>query len=171
MRTKRPRALQLRLRARLHDQVVALGPAWFGVERTSDALLTLTEGVEQLETYFGQFLPQLFVAALTPLVIFGLMAGFDLPLAAILLAFAWLALLAPAAFARWEAKTSLKRRDAYHRLAAEFLDAVQGLATLKSFGQAAARSRRPRIALPRGLQSDALGSCEECLHPRELRTR
>ena len=43
------------------------------------------EGVEQLEIYFGQYLPQLFVAALTPLAVFALLAGFDLPLAALLL--------------------------------------------------------------------------------------
>ena len=88
--------VQLALREQLFNQVVALGPAYFGLTRTGDVLLSLVEGVERLEIYFGQFLPQLFVAALTPLVVFALLAFFDLPLAAMLLAFAWVTMLAPA---------------------------------------------------------------------------
>jgi ATP-binding cassette subfamily C protein CydCD len=133
--------VQLALRERLFDQVVRLGPAYFGVTRTGDALLSLVEGVEQLEIYFGEYLPQLFVAAITPLVIFALLASFDLPLAAMLLGFAWITMLAPALFQKWDSASSLRRRDAYKSFAAEFLDSIQGLATLKAFGQGAARGR------------------------------
>ncbi len=133
--------VQLALRARLFDQVTALGPAHFGLARTGDALLAMVEGVEQLEIYFGQYLPQLFVAALTPLVVFALLAGFDLPLAALLLGFGWLTMIAPGAFQSWDRASSMRRRDAYKSFAAEFLDAIQGLATLKAFGQSAARGR------------------------------
>jgi len=133
--------VQLALRQRLFDQVVRLGPAHFGLTRTGDALLAMVEGVEQLETYFGQYLPQLFVAALTPVVVFALLAVFDLPLAALLLGFAWLTMLAPSLFQKWDSAASLRRRDAYKAFAAEFLDAIQGLATLKAFGQSAAKGR------------------------------
>ena len=133
--------VQLALRERLFDQVVRLGPAYFGLSRTGDALLATVEGVEQLETYFGRFLPQLFVAAITPLVVFVLLAWFDLTLAALLLAFAWLTMLAPTLFQKWDSASSMRRRDAYKSFAAEFLDAIQGLATLKAFGQSAARGR------------------------------
>ncbi len=133
--------VQLALRERLFDQVVRLGPAYFGLTRTGDALLAMVEGVEQLETYFGQYLPQLFVAALTPLAVFAMLAFLDLPLAAMLLGFAWLTMLAPALFHEWDSAAALRRRDAYHAFAAEFLDAIQGLATLKSFGQSRARGR------------------------------
>ena len=131
--------VQLALRDQLFDQVVSLGPAYFGLTRTGDVLLSLVEGVERLEIYFGQFLPQLFVAALTPLVVFALLAFFDLPLAAMLLAFAWVTMLAPALFQKWDSAASMRRRDAYKAFAGEFLDAIQGLATLKAFGQSKSR--------------------------------
>ena len=132
--------VQLHLRARLHDHVVALGPAWFNVERSSDAMLSLGEGVEQLETYFGEYLPQLFIAAITPVIIFAIMAGLDVPLAFMLLGFAWFALIAPAAFSRWDTAASLHRREAYQGLTGAFLDAIQGLPTLKAFGQTRAQA-------------------------------
>lgn len=133
--------VQLLLRKRLFDQVVTLGPAYFGLNRTGDVLLTMVEGVEQLETYFGKYLPQLFVAIITPLIIFFLLAFWDLVLASILLGFAWLTLLAPALFHTWDSKNSLRRQKAYAKYAADFLDTIQGLATLKAFGQGAARGR------------------------------
>ena len=133
--------VQLLLRKRLYDQVVALGPAYFGMNRTGDVLLTMVEGVEQLETYFGKYLPQLFIAFLTPLVVFVLLAFWDLPLAAMLLGFAWITLLAPALFHSWDSKNSLRRQKAYANYAAEFLDTIQGLATLKAFGQGVSRGR------------------------------
>ena len=133
--------VQLHLRTLLYDQVVALGPAHFGLQRTGDVMLSIIDGVEQLETYFGQYLPQLCVAALTPLGIFAIVAFLDLPVAAVLVGFALLTLVAPAVFARWDQRNSLTRRDAYGAFGAEFLDAVQGLATLKAFGHSAARAR------------------------------
>jgi ATP-binding cassette subfamily C protein CydCD len=131
--------VQLALRQRLFDQVVRLGPAHFGLARTGDTLLAMVEGVEQLEKYFGEYLPQLFVAAITPAVIFVALAVLDLPLAAIMLTFAWFTMLAPALFHKWDSRSSMRRRDAYKGFAAEFLDSIQGLATLKAFGQAGAR--------------------------------
>ena len=133
--------VQLQIRARLFDQIAALGPGQFGAQRSGDALLTLIDGVEQLETYFGQYLPQLFVAAVTPFGIFAFAAFLDLPLAAALLGFALLTLIAPVAFHHWDQKAAKARQAAYAAYGAELLDSVQGLATLKSFGQSRARGR------------------------------
>ncbi|MEX0759874.1 MAG: ABC transporter ATP-binding protein, partial [Tistlia sp.] len=132
--------VQLVLRERLYDRIVALGPAWFGLNRSGDVITSLIEGVEQLEVYFGKYLPQLLVALLTPVAIFGFVAFLDLPVAALLLFFALATLLAPAVFHRWDARNSLARAQAYRSYAAEFLDSVQGLATLKSFGQSRSRA-------------------------------
>jgi ATP-binding cassette subfamily C protein CydCD len=131
--------VQLHIRKRLYDKVVELGPAHFGLRRTGDVILSMVEGVEQLETYFGQYLPQLFVAALTPVGIFAFVAFLDLPVAGVMLAFALLTLVAPAAFHRWDSANSGRRQRAYGAFGAEFLDAVQGLSTLKAFGQSQAR--------------------------------
>src|SRR5205807_5537330 len=107
-----------------------------------DVMLSIVEGIQQLEVYFGQYLPQLFVAALTPVLIFAFVAFLDLPVALVLLAAAILILLAPGLWHRWDSRASLARNVAYKAFGAEFLDSVQGLATLKAFGQSTARARR-----------------------------
>ncbi len=133
--------VQLALRKRLYAKVVALGPAHFGMERTGAVMISMIDGVEQLETYFGQYLPQLLVAVITPLVVFAALAAYDLPVAALMFGFAMFTLFAPLALQRHEAKSSMRRSRAYRAFAAEFLDAIQGLATLKAFGRSAARGR------------------------------
>src|ERR1041384_5667792 len=75
--------MKIRLRSKIYAHVLALGPGPFDQRRTGDVLLSLVEGVEQLETFFGMYLPQLIVAGLTPLIIFGFMAFLDLPTALI----------------------------------------------------------------------------------------
>ena len=134
-------SVQLQIRARLFDQIAALGPGQFGGQRSGEVLLGVIDGVEQLETYFGQYLPQLFVAAVTPFGIFAFAAFLDLPLAGVLLGFALLTLVAPVAFHHWDQKSAKARQVAYAAYGAELLDSVQGLATLKAFGQSAARGR------------------------------
>ena len=139
--------VQLKLRQRLYAKVVSLGPGHFAAgadsaARTGAVMVSMIDGVEQLETYFGQYLPQLLVAVLTPLAVFAALAWQDLPVAALMFAFAMFTLFAPLVFQRHEAQSSMRRSQAYRAFAAEFLDAIQGLATLKAFGQSAARGRR-----------------------------
>jgi ATP-binding cassette subfamily C protein CydCD len=101
----------------------------------------MVEGVQQLEVYFGQYLPQLAVAALTPPLIFAFVAFVDLPVALVLLAAALVTLIAPSLWHRKDSRQSLARQKAYAAFGAEFLDSIQGLATLKAFGQSGARGR------------------------------
>jgi ATP-binding cassette, subfamily B, bacterial len=133
--------VQTRLRQNLYEHIVALGPAHFSGARTAEVMLSLVEGIQQLETYFGQYLPQLFVAALTPVLIFGFVVFLDWPVALVMLGAAILILLAPALWHRWDSRASLSRSRAYAAFGADFLDAVQGLATLKAFGQSGERAR------------------------------
>ncbi len=132
--------VQLVIRKTIYDKAVDLGPAWFGRERTGDVILSVVDGVEQLETYFGEFMPQLLIAVLTPIGIFAFVAFLDLPVAAVLVGAALIALVLPVAFHSMDRKASLERARTYADFGAEFLDAVQGLATLKAFGQSAARA-------------------------------
>jgi ATP-binding cassette, subfamily C, bacterial CydCD len=134
--------VQTRLRQRLYAHIVALGPAHFSGARTAEVMLSLVEGIQQLETYFGQYLPQLFVAVLTPVLIFGFVVFVDWPVALVMLAAAILILIAPALWHSWDSRASLARNRAYSAFGADFLDAVQGLATLKAFGQSGERARR-----------------------------
>ena len=131
--------VQFALRQRLFDQVTRLGPSYFDRRRTGDVTVGVIEGVEQLETFFGQYLPQLIVAALAPIGIFAFMGMLDLPVAAIYFGFALVTLLLPSLLKQRNAEASLRRRDAYGSFAADFLDSVQGLATLKAFGQSRRR--------------------------------
>ncbi len=131
--------VQFKLRQRLFDQVVRLGPSHFDRQRTGDITVGVVEGVEQLETFFGQYLPQLIVATLAPIGIFVFMGFLDLPVAAIYFGFALVTLTLPALLKQKNAEASLRRRDAYGSFAADFLDSVQGLATLKAFGQSGRR--------------------------------
>ena len=132
--------VQRTVRLRLLRQVLALGPAYFNQKRTGDVSISLVEGVDSLETFFGQYLPQFFVAALAPLGVFIFMAFLDLPVAALYLGFALITLALPSLLHRWNAAASRRRRDAYGNFGADFLDSIQGLATLKAFGQSKARS-------------------------------
>ncbi len=129
------------LRRAIYDRVAALGPAHFTQARTGDVVLSMVEGVQQLEVYFGQYLPQLAVAAVTPFLIFACVAFIDLPIALVLLAAALVTLLAPAAWHKLDSQNSRSRQKAYSAFGAEFLDSVQGLATLKAFGQGGARAK------------------------------
>ncbi len=130
------------IRRRLYDHLVLLGPAFVNQERSGDVTLSLVDGVEQLETYFGQYLPQVAIAALTPIALFGFMTFLDVPVATVFLVAALATLVAPSVFHRWNRRHALRRRNAYGSFAAEFLDAIQGLATLKAFGQSRERGRR-----------------------------
>ena len=132
--------VQQKLRQTLYDHVVRLGPAHFGRQRTGDVILTLVEGVEQLETYFGQYLPQFFVAAVTPVLIFAFVAFLDPTIAIVLLTAALVTLFAPIAWHNLDRRGSRVRAREYGAFAADFLDAIQGLTTLKAFGQSKART-------------------------------
>jgi ABC-type multidrug transport system fused ATPase/permease subunit len=130
------------LRGRLYDKIAALGPAWFAGERTGGVMLSIVDGVEQLQTFFGQYVPQLCIAVLTPLAIFAFIAFWDVPVAAVMLAFALVTLIAPTVFVHIERRSSHGRQRALTSFGSEFLDGVQGLPTLKAFGQSAAYGRR-----------------------------
>ncbi len=132
--------VQRRLRRAIYDRIAALGPGTVARRRSGSITLSLVDGVEQLETYFGQYLPQLLVSLLTPVVIFGVVAFVDLPVAAVMLVFALIALFGPSMWHRLEARKALDQQAAYASFASEFLDSIQGLATLKAFGQSEARA-------------------------------
>jgi ATP-binding cassette subfamily C protein CydCD len=127
--------VQERLRGRLYDKIVALGPAWFGAERTGGVMLSMVDGVEQLQTFFGQYIPQVTIALCAPLAIFAFIAWWDIPVAAVMLGAALFTLTMPAFVSKRSGQASHGRQRAFKAFGEEFLDAVQGLPTLKAFGQ------------------------------------
>ena len=134
--------VQTDLRGRLYDKIAELGPAWFAGERTGGVMLSVVDGVEQLQTFFGQYVPQVCVAALTPIAIFLFIVWWDVPVATVMLIAALATLVAPSAWNRIEGGKGRVRHEAVKAFGSEFLDAVQGLPTLKAFGQSTAYGRR-----------------------------
>lgn len=137
--------VQDRVRLSLYDQIVRLGPAWLAERRTGTVALSTIDGVEQLQTFFGQFLPQLAIALLAPILIFGILAFWDIPVAAVISIAAILALVLPLILKRIGEESTLRRVRSFKAFGADFLDAVQGLPTLKAFGQSGAFGDRLAI--------------------------
>ncbi|GAB4484650.1 MAG: thiol reductant ABC exporter subunit CydD [Anaerolineales bacterium] len=123
------------LRERLVTHLAALGPAYTQSERTGELALSAIEGVENLEAYFSQYLPQLVLAASIPLSVLILVFPLD-PLSG--LVFALTAPLVPFFMIligrSGEALTS-RQFETLRRLSAHFYDVLQGLTTLKALNQ------------------------------------
>lgn len=137
--------IQDRVRLSLYDQIVRLGPAWLAERRTGTIALSTIDGVEQLQTFFGQFLPQLAIALLAPILLFCILAFWDIPVAAVISVAAILALVLPLILKRIGEESTLRRVGSFKAFGADFLDAVQGLPTLKAFGQSGAFGDRLAI--------------------------
>ncbi len=135
--------VQETLRRRLYDKIVALGPAWFGAERTGGVMLSIIDGVEQLQTFFGQYIPQVSIAACAPLAIFAFMAFWDVPVATVMLCAALFTLVAPVGGAR-------AHRPGVAR-AAERLQGIRRGVPRRDAGPADAEGVRPE----RRLRADA----------------
>ncbi|MCC7369779.1 MAG: thiol reductant ABC exporter subunit CydC [Chloroflexi bacterium] len=140
--------MKVRLREKLYRHVLSLGPGCIDQQRSGGVALSLVDSVEMLETFFGQYLPQLLVAALTPVIVFLFMVWLDVPTALVFLGFAIFTLLVPSLFHKLNSASSMRRRISYAAFGSDFVDSVQGLPTLKAFGQShahgdllAARSR------------------------------
>ncbi|TMJ30998.1 MAG: ABC transporter ATP-binding protein, partial [Alphaproteobacteria bacterium] len=137
--------VQKALRRTLYDKIADLGPGTVGRQRSGALTLSMIDGVEQLETYFGQFLPQFMIALLSPLLIFAVVAFIDLPVALVMLGFSLVALFAPGLWHKFDIRNSGYRQRSYASFAAEFLDSIQGLATLKAFGQGKTRADKLEV--------------------------
>ncbi len=129
------------LRQRLFDKILRLGPAYTRAERTGELVNAAVQGVEALDAYFSQYLPQLVLATLVPLCILFFVFPED-PLSGLILLLT--APLIPV-FMYLIGKTAealTKRQwDTLSRLSAHFFDSLQGLATLKELGQSKAHAR------------------------------
>lgn len=131
--------MKARLREVVYRHVLRLGAGHFDQRRTGDAVVSLVDGVEQLDTLYGKYLPQMIIAGITPIILFAWVAVLDVRTALVYLFFALFTLIAPTVFHRANERASLDRRDTYNRLSADFLDSMQGLTTLKIFGQSRQR--------------------------------
>jgi ATP-binding cassette subfamily C protein CydD len=128
-------ALKQALRARLAAALVARGPAGLAAERTGEVAAALVRGVGSLDAYVARYLPQLALAFLVPLLVGAAVLLAD-PVSALVLVLTW-PLIPLFMFLIGSAARERTRRQwvTLSRMSARFLDAVQGLATLKAFGR------------------------------------
>jgi ABC-type transport system involved in cytochrome bd biosynthesis fused ATPase/permease subunit len=100
---------------------------------TSEVVQVAVEGVDQLETYFGAYLPQFFYAMLAPLTLFVFLCFVNVPSAVVLLVCVPLIPVAIAAVQTWAKKLLSKYWGQYTALGDTFLENLQGLTTLKIY--------------------------------------
>ena len=122
-----------RVRSFVYDKLTALGPSYTETVPTAEAVQTSVEGATQLQVYFGGYLPQLFFAGLAPITLFVLLVGqAGLP-AALLLACVPVIPVSIMMVMRNAKKIGAEYWGSYVDLGGMFLEAVQGLTTLKVY--------------------------------------
>jgi ATP-binding cassette subfamily C protein CydCD len=123
------------LRQRLFAHIQALGPAYTRAERTGELTTAAVEGIEALDAYFSQYLPQLVIAALVPVSILIFVFPIDLLSGVVLLVTAPLIPFFMILIGKGAEAVTKRQYETLSRLSAHFLDSLQGLTTLKIFGQ------------------------------------
>lgn len=122
-----------RVRSLVYDKLTALGPSYTETVPTAEAVQTSVEGATQLQVYFGGYLPQPFFAGLAPITLFVLLVGqAGLP-AALLLACVPVIPVSIMMVMRNAKKIGAEYWGSYVDLGGMFLEAVQGLTTLKVY--------------------------------------
>ena len=121
------------IRQQVYDKLAALGPAYSETVATAVAVQVSVEGTEQLESYFGQYLPQLFYALLAPLTLFVALSPLSLPAAVALLVCVPLIPASIVCVQKIARRTMRNYWGSYTDLGSMFLEAIQGLSTLKIY--------------------------------------
>ncbi|MBC2888881.1 thiol reductant ABC exporter subunit CydC [Gordonibacter massiliensis (ex Traore et al. 2017)] len=121
------------VRQEVYDKLVRLGPSYRERVSTSEAVQISVEGTEQLESYFGSYLPQLFYAVLAPLTLFACLAPLSLPPAVALLVCVPFIPASIMAIQKVAKRTMKNYWGSYTDLGGMFLEDIQGLATLKIY--------------------------------------
>lgn len=126
-------AVKKTLREKIYEKLLKLGTSYQEKVQTSEVVQVAVEGVDQLETYFGAYLPQFFYAMIAPLTLFVILCFINVPSAVVLLICVPLIPVAIAAVRTWAKKLLSKYWGRYTALGDTFLENLQGLTTLKIY--------------------------------------
>lgn len=121
------------LRQMIYKKLLRLGSSYKEQTNTSEVVQVAVEGVEQLETYFGAYLPQLFYAMLAPLTLFAFLSFVNFPSALVLFLCVPLIPVTIIMIQRWAKKLLAKYWSQYTALGDTFLENLQGLTTTKIY--------------------------------------
>ena len=125
--------VKLALREQLFNKMLAIGPSYSQHISTADVVQSAGEGIEQIQSFFELFLPQLFYAILAPVTLFFIVAPINMPTAVTLLVCAPLIVLIVGMVAMRAARVFKNYWGKYADMGSVFLDNIQGLETLKTF--------------------------------------
>ncbi|MGP1459214.1 MAG: ABC transporter ATP-binding protein/permease [Treponema sp.] len=129
------------LRSLILKKMMKLGPSYNAHVSTAEVVQVAVEGCEQLETYFGAYLPQFFYSMIAPLTLFAVFLFVDVPSAVVLFVCVPLIPLTIAAVQTVAKKLFSKYWNRYADLGGAFLENLQGLTTLKIYGADEAKNR------------------------------
>ena len=121
------------LRSNIYDKLTRLGPNYTETAATSEVVMLASEGVEQIDTYFAKYLPQLVYSLLAPVTLFVLLVGVHARSATILLCCVPLIPMSIVAVQKFAKKLLAKYWGEYTTLGDSFLENIQGLTTLKIY--------------------------------------
>lgn len=121
------------IRGKVYDKLVKMGPSYTERIASSQAVQIGVEGVEQLEVYFGSYLPQFFYALLAPLTLFVFLAPFSFSAALVLLVCVPLIPASIVMFQKMAKQVMRSYWGSYLDLGGSFLENIQGLTTLKIY--------------------------------------
>ena len=121
------------LRSNIYAKLTHLGPNYTETVATSEVVMLASEGVEQIDTYFAKYLPQLFYSLLAPVTLFVLLVGVHARSAIILLCCVPLIPMSIVAVQKFAKKLLNKYWGEYTTLGDSFLENIQGLTTLKIY--------------------------------------
>ena len=121
------------LRSNIYDKLTRLGPNYTETAATSEVVMLASEGVEQIDTYFAKYLPQLVYSLLAPVTLFVLLVGVHARSAIILLCCVPLIPMSIVAVQKFAKKLLTKYWGEYTTLGDSFLENIQGLTTLKIY--------------------------------------
>lgn len=125
--------VKVRLRELIYEKLMRLGASYRETITTAEAVQVSTEGVDQLEIYFGKYVPQFFYSLLAPLTLFVIEGSMSLKVAAVLLICVPLIPMSIVAVQKFAKKLLAKYWGTYTELGDTFLENLQGLTTLKIY--------------------------------------
>ncbi len=129
------------LRDRLFNHILNLGPAYTRGQRTGELTTAAVEGIEALDAYYSQYLPQLVITALIPISILIVVFPIDWLSGIVMLVTAPLIPFFMIMIGKGAEVVTKRQYQTLSRLSAHFLDSLQGLTTLKLFGQSKAHTK------------------------------
>ena len=127
------KAVKKTLREKIYEKLLRIGLSYKENVQTSEIVQVAVEGVDQLETYFGAYLPQFFYAMLAPLTLFVVLVKVNVLSAVVLLICVPLIPVSIALVQTWAKKLLSKYWGQYTALGDTFLENLQGLTTLKVY--------------------------------------